>query len=279
MPGYRFCRTDDLPLLVEAYNACWLPHFAADRPLDLEACKRDVRVLNLWASSSMVAMSGDEIIGVLLGAKRDDGSLVHRLAVKAGHTRQGHGRHLLDSLRRKVAILGPPRLLIEIPAEWTGARGFVERCGFSAEARYVDFEMDACAGAGVATGLVADASLEELLDGSAELAGAAARSWERSLQTLKNRGGELGGLAVASDARVEAYLLHRDGPAGTEIVALGGAHPELLHALLAVLYERRAGQLRVPRVSEDEISFAQLGALGFRAAREYIGYTASFSDL
>ncbi len=74
MPGYRFCRTDDLPLLVAAYNACWLPHFAADRPLDLEACKRDVRELNLWASSSMVAMADDELIGVLLGAKRDDGS-------------------------------------------------------------------------------------------------------------------------------------------------------------------------------------------------------------
>ena len=34
-------------------------------------------------------MADDEMIGVLLGAKRDDGSLVHRIAMKAGHTRQG----------------------------------------------------------------------------------------------------------------------------------------------------------------------------------------------
>jgi hypothetical protein len=32
---------------------------SSDRPLDLEACKRDVRELNLWASSSMVAMADD----------------------------------------------------------------------------------------------------------------------------------------------------------------------------------------------------------------------------
>lgn len=280
MPGYRFCRTDDLPLLVAAYNACWLSHFAADRPLDLDACKRDVRELNLWASSCMVAMADDELVGVLLGAKRDDGSLVHRIAIKAGHTRRGHGRHLLDSLRRKVAILGPPRLLVEIPAEWTAARRFVEQGGFAAEARYVDFVADRePAAPGPAGGLVSEASFEELVDSSPDLAAATGRSWQRSLQTLRNRSAELAGLAIASDAQVEAYLLHREGPDGTEIVALGGPHPELLPALVAVLYERRGGRLRIPRMSEDEIPFALLGALGFRAAGEYIGYAADFSDL
>ena len=278
MPGYRFCRTDDLPLLVAAYNTCWLSHFAADRPLDLEACKRDVRELNLWASSCMVAMADEELIGVLLGAKRDDGSLVHRIAIKAGHTRRGHGRHLLDSLRRKVAILGPPRLLVEIPAEWTAVRRFVEQGGFAVEARYVDFVAERGPAQGPA-GLVAEASFEELVDSSPDLAGATGRSWQRSLQTLRNRRADLAGLAIASDARVEAYLLHRDGPEDTEIVALGGPHPELLPALVAVLYERRGGRLRIPRVSEDEISYDLLGALGFRAVGEYIGYAADFSDL
>ena len=281
MPGYRFCRTDDLPLLVEAYNACWLPHFAADRPLDLEACKRDVRELNLWASSCMVAMADDELIGVLLGAKRDDGSLVHRIAIKAGHTRQGHGRHLLDSLRRKVAILGPPRLLVEIPAEWTAARRFVEQAGFAAEARYVDFVADrGLAAAGPAGGLWSRTPPSRSWSTAARTSPAPpARSWQRSLQTLRNRSADLAGLAIASDARVEGYLLHRDGPDDTEIVALGGPHPELLPALVAVLDERRGGRLRIPRVSEDEISFALLGELGFRAAGEYIGYAADFSDL
>jgi len=46
--GYRFCRTDDLPLLVETHNACWLPWFPSERPLTLEDLKRDIRELNVW---------------------------------------------------------------------------------------------------------------------------------------------------------------------------------------------------------------------------------------
>jgi hypothetical protein len=279
MPGYRFCRTDDLPLLVSAYNDCWLSHFPAAPPLDLDACKRAVRELNLWASSCMVAMVDDEAIGVVLGAKRDDGSLVHRIAIKRGHTGRGHGRHLLDSLRRKVAILGPPRLSMEIPAAATALRRFVERSRFREVARYVDFVAERPPGAPGGGGLVAETTGEELLDSCPDLAGASGRSWQRAPQTLRNRGAALAGLAIASDARVEAYLLHREGREATEIVALGGPHRELLPALVAVLYERRGGRLRAPRVREDEISFAELGALGFRAAGEYIGYAADFSDL
>ncbi len=280
MAGYRFCRTDDLPLLVAAYNACWVPHFGAAQALDLDGLKRAVRELNLWASSCMVAMAGDEPIGVLLGAKRDDANLVYRIAVRPGHQRQGHGRHLLDSLRRKVAILGPPRLLVEIPATWAEARTFFEHCGFSAEARYTDFVMDAAPdSAGLADALVSEATLEELLDTAIDLAGNPPRAWERSLQTLKNRTGQLAGLAVASDAHVEAYLLYRVSPEGAELVALGGAHPELLHLPIGALYERSGGPRRIPKVGEGEISFTRLAGLGFRAVTEYVGYAADFSDL
>lgn len=280
MAGYRFCRSDDLPLLVAAYNACWLAHFPAEPGLDLDGLKREVRELNLWASSCMVAMAGDEPIGVLLGAKRDDGNLVYRIAVRPDQQRQGHGRHLLDSLRRKVAILGPPRLLVEVPAAWIEVRAFFQQCGFSACTRYADFTMDAAPdSAGPTDSLVCEATLEELLDSAIDLAGNPPRAWERSLQTLKNRTGQLSVLAVASDAQVEAYLLYRWSAGGAEIVALGGVHPELLHLPIAALYERSGGPLRVPKIGEDEMSFALLTALGFRIAAEYVGYAADFSDL
>ena len=63
----------------------------------------------------MVAFSGSDPIGVLIGAKRPSGTLVHKIAVHPDHRRQGHGRHLLTSLGSKLAILGPPRMVAEVP--------------------------------------------------------------------------------------------------------------------------------------------------------------------
>jgi hypothetical protein len=88
MSAYRFCRTDDLPLLVDAFNACWQPHFPESTPLTLERFKRDVRELNLWASNCMLALSDDRPVGVVLGAKREDANLVHAIAVLPGHERR-----------------------------------------------------------------------------------------------------------------------------------------------------------------------------------------------
>ncbi len=274
MSVYRFCRTDDIPLLVEAFNACWVPHFGAEQALTVESFKRDVRSLNLWASSSMLAIVDDEPVGVLLGAKRDDANLVHRIALKPGHERRGHGGHLLESLCQKVAILGPPRLLAEIPAAWDGARRFFERCGFRAVARYTDFALDAApaSGGGLAT-LVSEVSLDDLL-GAGALDRAAGRSWQRAQRTLENRRSELMGLAIASYEKFEAYVLGRCVAGSWEILALGEAQAGLLRPLVAGLYERFGEPLRIPGIGEDEIAPEALAALGFRAAGETIGYAA-----
>jgi hypothetical protein len=59
----------------------------------------------------MVAYSGCDAIGVLIGAKRLSGTLVHKIAVHPDQRRQGHGRHVLASRGSKLAILGPPRMI------------------------------------------------------------------------------------------------------------------------------------------------------------------------
>ncbi len=278
MSGYRFCRTDDIPALVDAYNACWLPHFPLDGALTVEGFKRDVREINLWASSCMLATADDQVIGVLLGAKREDANLVRAIAMRPGHERHGHGRHLLDSLRRKVAILGPPRLLAEVPVEWQGARRFLERCGFRAEARYVDFVHTAPpAEAPCATALVSAITLEELREVGA-LGRLPPLPWERSPQALANRSRQIEGLAIASDVRVEAYLLYRGVGEGGEILALGGPRTELLHWLVAGLYERRSGPFTFPKVSEEDLPHATLRSLGFEPVREHVGYAAELSE-
>ena len=108
MSAYRFCRTDDIGLLVEALNRCWAPYYPDEPPATPAAFKRSIRDLQVWCSSCMVAFSGSDPIGVLIGAKRTSGTLIHRIAVHPDHVRQGHGGHLLESLASKLAILGPP---------------------------------------------------------------------------------------------------------------------------------------------------------------------------
>ena len=162
------------------------------------------------------------------------------LAVRPGHERRGHGRHLLDSLRRKVAILGPPRLVVEVPAESTGVCRFFERCGFAAESALRRLRL----GCGrrrrsrLAASLVSAVTVEELVQSGA-LDPSIPRPWERSLATMASRSREIDGLAIASDERIEAYVLHRASSGACEIVALGAARNELLAPLLADLAPAR----------------------------------------
>ena len=283
MPGYRFCRSDDIPLLVAAHNACWVPHFGPEQAITVDDFKRGVRELGLWSSSCMVAFEGDEPIGVLIAAKRDvEANFVHRLAVRPGYERRGHGRHLLTSLVDKAAILGPSRVVAEIPAEWKVARAFFERSGFVEEGRYVDFVLDdrpgaASRGPDPRSELIVPVGLDEILESGAFDVGQR-RPWCRTVASLRARAPEIEGLAVATD-RIEAYVLFvasRDGT-GHEVVALGAADALQGGTLLALLLARvgiGGNRTSVPMIAEGEVDVADLAALGLRAGRETIGYVA-----
>ena len=71
--SYRFCRTDDVSLLVDALNRCWSPHFPDEPAVTPASFKRSIRDLQVWCSSCMVAFSGSDPIAVLIGAKRPSG--------------------------------------------------------------------------------------------------------------------------------------------------------------------------------------------------------------
>jgi hypothetical protein len=85
MSSYRFCRTDDVSLLVDALNRCWSPHFPDQPAMTPDAFKRSIRDLQVWCSSCMVAFAGADPIAVLIGAKRPSGTLIHKIAVHPDH--------------------------------------------------------------------------------------------------------------------------------------------------------------------------------------------------
>jgi L-amino acid N-acyltransferase YncA len=215
MTAYRFCRTDDIDLLVEALNHCWSPYFPGEPPMTPAAFKRSIRDLQVWCSSCMVAFSGPDPIGVLIGAKRPSGTLVHKIAVHPDHRRQGHGRHLLASLGSKLAILGPPRIVAEIPETRAPACELFSASGYVQESLLTDYVwqpgLDAhevAEGRFVIPITVDDLAANGLLEAHPQVC------WERSVETLTARKDDIAGLAVASEERIESYVLYLKPEAG-----------------------------------------------------------------
>jgi len=276
--SYRFCRTDDVALLVDALNRCWSPYFPDEPPVTPAAFKRSIRDLQVWCSSCMVAFSGSDPIGVLIGAKRPSGTLVHKIAVHPDHRRQGHGRHLLESLGSKLAILGPPRMIAEVPETFAATCGLFSASGYVQEALLTDYVLQREENDARELGFVIPVTVDDLAANG--LLGEADPQvcWERSVETLTARKDDITGFAVASDERIEAYLLYAErGAEGTEIMSLrsfiedGGAR---LTQLLSQLRARGIGTFRFPKVHPAEISKECLGSLGFRAAGEHLLYAA-----
>ena len=255
--------------------------------------KRSIRDLQVWCSSCMVAFAGSDPIGVLIGAKRTTGTLIHKIAVHPDHLRQGHGRHLLASLGSKLAILGPPRIVAEVPEVLAPACELFNACGYVEESLLTDYvlegEEDGVRSAGSSAFAKAPADRRSFSGGWLDPVARTNRFiipvsvddlaangllgeihphawWERSAETLLARREEIAGLAVASDERIEAFLLYTsDG----EIVLLrstvedGGAR---LKRLLSQLRAQGFECFRLRKTHPAEISQEVLGALGFRAA-------------
>jgi len=275
MSGYRFCRTDDIGLLVDALNRCWAPYFPGEPPMTPAAFKRSIRDLQVWCSSCMVAFAGADPIGVLIGAKRRSGTLVHRIAVHPDHRRQGHGRHMLASLGSKLAILGPPLIVAEVPDTFAEARGLFSGCGYVEEAVLTDYILqEEPPGGGEVAGTFTIPVTVDDLAANGLLENPPPTCWNRAAETLTARKDEIAGLAVASDEGIEAYLLHlADG----EILALrslvddSGAR---LRSLVARLRGAGMTTLRLAKVHPGEISRALLETLGFRPSGGHRLYTA-----
>jgi GNAT superfamily N-acetyltransferase len=283
MSAYRFCRTDDIGLIVDALNRCWAPYFPDEPPMTPTAFKRSIRDLQVWCSSCMVAFAGSDPIGVLIGAKRPSGTLVHKIAVHPDHRREGHGRHLLTSLGSKLAILGPPRIAAEVPETLAPACELFSASGYVQEALLTDYvwqregEVEDNEGREVAGGFVIPVTVDDLAANGLLGEAHPQACWKRSVETLTARKDDIAGLAVASDERIEACLLYLNCGATAEIVSLrtfiddGGARVE---QLLTHFRAQGMTTFRFPKVHPAEISKLLLERLGFRPVGGHRLYAA-----
>lgn len=258
-------------LLVEAHERCRGPEDAGEPALDRDGFKRLVRDLDLWCSSCMVAFEGREPVGVLLGAKRAEATLVYALRVHPKHRRREHGRHLLTSLSQKLAILGPPRLVAEVPVDREAACAAFAACGWTIGSRLTDWRRQvsvnsAPSGAREALAPVSVADLE-----AAGLLGTGLRCWQRDLPALEKHKERLSGLAFHSPDRIEAWALWDE--AGTLWAAGAAPGPFGRIGLSVVLDEINAPAL-LPRATPEELDADLLAELGFESGPEYLLFTS-----
>jgi GNAT superfamily N-acetyltransferase len=273
LSAYRFCRTDDIGLLVDALNRCWAPYFPDEPPVTPVAFKRSIRDLQVWCSSCMVAFAGSDPIGVLIGAKRPSATLIHKIAVHPDHVRQGHGRHLLTSLSSKLAILGPPRIIAEVPEALAPACALFTANGYVEEARLTDYVGVLPQGGPGRTGFLIPVTIDDLAANGLLGEGQPPVCWERSVETLRARKDDITGLAIASEERIEAYILYIErGKDGAEIVSLRSAVEDggsRLHQLLAHLGTRAVEMVRIPKVHPSEIPSQLVDTLGLQPTQSH----------
>jgi GNAT superfamily N-acetyltransferase len=287
---------------VDALNRCWAPYHPDDPPMTPAAFKRSIRDLQVWCSSCMVAFSGSDPIGVLIGAKRPSGTLVHKIAVHPDHRRQGHGQHLLASLGSKLAILGPPKIVAEVPETLAPARELFSASGYVQETVLTDYVWR-CEGQSddVRRWLVIPVTVDDLAANGLLEEKQRHVCWQRSVETLTARKDEIAGLAVVTDERIEAYLLYvMPRSASAEATALRQAQGRPEHGrtvdneadvlaarsfiddggarlkhLLSVMRARGIESLRFAKVHPDEMGKEWLENPGFRPAARHILYGAT----
>ena len=299
MTAYRFCRTDDMGRLVEAHNHCWLPDRPGESPLTLAEFKGLVRERQLWCSSCLIAYEGQEPVGFVFGCKREKETLLHRFAVHPSYRRHGHGRHLLTSISSKLAILGPPRLVVEVPEGDASALGLLRACGYRLEETLTDWRLegpapgaglpgrdeasgDAAPDADTGDGLPIPVTAAELQANGLLTDPSPAPAWERAAPTLLALGEQISGTALVIGERLAASILYMSpGPGGEgRILRLAASDPaggggEPLQRLLRGLLTSHPGTWIFPRALPSEPAVEALGGLGFAPGARFLRMAAA----
>jgi len=297
MPSYRFCRPDDIPRLIASIGACYQPHVVGEPPMTVARFRTEMKELNLWPSSCLLAREGDGAVAVVIATKRARESAILRVGVLPGCERQGHGSHLLTSLSQKLAVLGPERLVVELPTDRPDLHAFIAAVDYTRERPLTDWIRTPQATPTVPVDLISPITAQEA-DRHGLLATAGDdHAWERQRPTLVARNDRLQGVALVTPNRVEACILfeersfdaaaqeygHERGASESGVALdLWFAHsldPARQHTFLTLLFRHLAGLfphhcLRLPRLHPGELSEDLLIAQRFTPSTTYHRWAA-----
>ena len=106
------------------------------------SAERWARDLERGSTLLLGAWAGPRLVGVATGEVAVDDADVHLVVVHPDHRRRGVGRALATALCRALGAAGADRVLLEVRAGNTAARGLYARLGFSEVARRRSYYRD-----------------------------------------------------------------------------------------------------------------------------------------
>ena len=206
MPLYRFCRPEDIPMIVQALNACYDVYFPQRPAMTVAQFREEMGLISLWPSNAMVVLDDKDPIAVIVGTKRPYGCWIARLGVRSDRQRQGLGRYIVEALLRKLSIIGPRVISVDVPVDNDAAVAFFRNVGFDTWGQYWSF-----------IGYPQAYSSEDLRQvhpvkpdvalSRYESFHLTSQCWERDAYTLQLYAGRLSGYAFWEEDNIQGYLL------------------------------------------------------------------------
>lgn len=203
---YRFCRPEDIPMIVRAINACYDIHFPESPPMTEAQFRADMGLISVWPSNTMVVLEDDQPVGVIVGTKRPYGCWIAKLGVRPEYQRQGVGRYIVEALTRKLSIIGPRTISVDVPIANAAAIAFFQALGFETWAHYQSFtghpSMRLPEDLRQVHPVKPDVALTRY-----ETFHTVPQCWERDAHTLQLYAGRLTGYAYWEEETIRGYIL------------------------------------------------------------------------
>ncbi len=275
MTSYRFCRPDDMHLLVSAINSCVPPYSTGEAPpFTAEDYKRYAQEHDLWSSSCMIASEKDDfdVVAAIIGCKREKQTLLMGLGVRKDQPAGGHLPEMLESLKRKLSILGPPEIVLEVNVNNRELQSLLTDAGYIASQQFTDWYYKKQS-SNISPNKqlpIEEITVDDVLSLSL-FNTEPTRAWTRQLKTVQNCKAQLTGLGIVSTENLESYLFYRKDHEKREVLALGfRKDPDYLKALIQAFISLEEGDVFIPRVSTDEGIAEILTKLGFKEASSFV---------
>lgn len=268
MPSYRFCRPDDLTLIIRAINACYLMHYPDEPAMTAERLKEQMTLFHVRPGNCMVALERQQPVGVVVSTRRDYGVWIQALGCQPACQRRGIASQLVEALIRKIAIQRAPLVTVDVPTNNTPARQFFEAADFTVRGHYVSYQ-------GFLTempdipGSIEAVPSQELLAYYAPFHTIPA-CWERNAESLAGYGTLPQGYAYYTQGTVQGYLIHWDNTILDLAIAPQADAEQVSMALLGCMRTAGYAHAILAKVPEGEPVGPVLTRLGFSPTAAYL---------